>query len=775
MNRLWSALPLLLTACLWIPGDEHDHAVRAATPLDLRLESIGPASWAPCEPLDLELELSANERFAGQDLEIELQVGELSVRIPVVPDARSGRAHLVVTLTVPGPAPALDAVDVRATLHHAERDDQVNASLLIVPPSEWFADQDRDGSGGESVGRTCTPPDDAQTSGGDCDDLDPARHPAASELCDGLDTNCDGDVPAVELDADLDGWSVCEGDCDDAPGTGAARTPFSVELCNQIDDDCDDGVPAIEIDGDGDGWLGCDVWQGDPLIPQQVGDCVGDDPAIHPAAFEACNGLDDDCDQLVPSEELDHDGDGRVTCQDWTGDPSLIGGDCDDLHDWVFPGALEVCDGLDTNCDGAPLPDDLDGDLDGWLPCSNFVGPLDPPVDSDVFGGGDCADDDPTRFPGAVEICNALDDDCDATLDEGLDGFQVGTTLFEAFPVALAALDADQVMTFCADAVGVGRLGLARAGERTLHLHGHTLEQGIDLTVGSLTVADGEILVADAPTPTQDGGAFTVGPGATLVLRDVTVIGGAPQAPYDTGGCVFATQANLTFERTTFQGCQAGFGGAVHATGTSGRAEASSFQANHATASGGALFLSGGSWVGIDALWQSNTAAVNGGAISASGGTDIDLTGASQLLANEAGNAGGAAVLTDASITATTTHFEANQARYGGGVYCDGASEVVSEGGQWLDNHADDIGGAFHASLSCSVALTNAVLHRNTAPLAGGMYLAGAADLTATTCDFGDDPNDNTDGDVVSDAYAISTFGAPTTTTCTPASCSAGG
>lgn len=71
---------------------------------------------------------------------------------------------------------------------------------------------------------------------GDCDDDNEALNPAAEELCDGLDTDCDGDIPADELDGDSDGYSGCRGDCDDVDSD---RHPFAGDPVDGVDNDCD--------------------------------------------------------------------------------------------------------------------------------------------------------------------------------------------------------------------------------------------------------------------------------------------------------------------------------------------------------------------------------------------------------------------------------------------------------------------------------------------------------------------------------------------------------
>ena len=232
-----------------------------------------------------------------------------------------------------------------------------------------------------------------------------------------------------------------------------AQTTFGASCCDELAEGCE-GVCAMAVTGA----TGCEY---PPLFEDPEVSCDGldndcdgevDEGLLNacgtcgPAPAEVCDGLDNDCDGEIdtdatdgPTRYFDADGDGygdpataTVMC---VATPGWVdnGLDCDDTDEDINPGADEICDGVDNNCNGeidetgAALSFFADGDGDGFGDSGDVTTSCVAPAGY-VADSSDCDDTRDFVYPGATETCNGLDDDCDGDIDDGFASVELEVT-----------------------------------------------------------------------------------------------------------------------------------------------------------------------------------------------------------------------------------------------------------------------------------------------------------------------------------------------------------
>ncbi|MBK9555164.1 MAG: T9SS type A sorting domain-containing protein, partial [Bacteroidetes bacterium] len=277
-------------------------------------------------------------------------------------------------------------------------DNYGSEDAIIIKVAEcnniYYLDSDSDGYGTSTNDSTaCSLPTGFVFDSTDCNDSDPDIHPLLLDFCNTIDDNCNGatDEDAIFITYYLDNDGDFFGDIlfdstscnvlvgyvensDDCNDVNAEINPLMSEVCNGIDDNCnievDEGLTIYTMyaDVDGDTFGNPDAAV-DTCIETIAGyvnnslDCNDTIADIYPGAIELCNYLDDDCDGLA-DENLtyilsyqDNDGDNygnplidSLSCElpiGYVEDDT----DCDDTNGDIYPGAEEVLNGLDDDCD----------------------------------------------------------------------------------------------------------------------------------------------------------------------------------------------------------------------------------------------------------------------------------------------------------------------------------------------------------------------------------------------------------------------------------------
>ena len=292
---------------------------------------------------------------------------------------------------------------------------------------DFFRDQDLDTYSINTTAKFCPGTINAGwkstlSSPADCDDTNAAVHPDAAEVCadSTVDNNCNGVTTDVDVNA-----------------------PDKVDYCR---------------DGDGDGYPGgigttakfCPGTTNAGYLPDCSGpiDCNDTVAAINPGAAELCadstvdnnciNGADDvdtnaaDKVDFFRDEDLDTYSINTTAkfCPGTTnpGWKSTLSSpiDCNDSNAAINPGATEVCNGADDNCVGG-IDNGLtfvnyytDADRDTYGASNASAESACAPVQGKVPNNTDCNDSNAAINPGATEVCDGLDNNCDGRVDDGL-------------------------------------------------------------------------------------------------------------------------------------------------------------------------------------------------------------------------------------------------------------------------------------------------------------------------------------------------------------------
>jgi len=505
------------------------------------------------------------------------------------------------------------------------------------------------------------------------------------------------------------------------------------------------------VDADGDGWF-----EGE--------DCDDLDDRIHPGSPEFCDGIDTDCDGRIdppdavdaPTWYRDADGDNIgsstdtiLSCTHPGSDWVAIDGDCDDTNDRVYPGAEEICDGLDNDCDGVVDPDDsvdatawfFDADGDGHGVATHSMMACAGADSTWVAIDGDCDDTSSDIYPGAPEYCDAIDSDCDGTESTDIASFHASSG--ERFDVT--------------DELDSPVISVTEAGAMHFCELSWTGQIDIDLDVeGSVRIEGYGNVVLDADGA---GSVIEVNEGVeTLEVRNLTLTGGSAIH----GGAIYADGSDIFLEDVALLGNVANeYGGAIFVH--EGDVELRSVEMTRNTSAGlglggGGIYVGVGDVLVMDSTLFDNHAEgwwSNGGAIYVLSG-DI-LMKDSSVKENSASWQGGGFYVASGYLELVDSRLEKNVSVDGGGAYV--AGDVLMIQSLFIDNGAEAGGGGLFLNTAGGASTfvcesmdfgAHGFLFNDSGSTGGAVHIASIefTSISSEGCDWGSRASDNEGGDL---------------------------
>ena len=432
------------------------------------------------------------------------------------------------------------------------------------------------------------------------------------------------------------------------------------------------------------------------------------------------------------TDNVDADADGYTTADD-----------CNDADASINPGATEICDGVDNNCDGetdegllTPVYADLDGDGFGAGAAVGGVCDASSLPEGQVLDSTDCDDSDSSVNPGATELCDGLDNDCDAATSEP-DGVTIWTPT--------EVLDA----TWWADGTASVPQALHTEDAYTIAVCGgpYYVNFGVshDLTLFNGDPARPAILSGGGVKPvllTTEGSS-----GVDVQISDITIEDGLGSGGYMDdggyygGGVSCGTDNTLILDRVTIQDSKASVGAGY--------------------AGGGVLLVDCAATITDSIITGNGTVGDYGGGIAAIGDNVMLELIDSEVTDNEATIGAGVVISGESESSAALAILQ--------GTLVDGNEALTFAGGAYVS----------YASLSCEDTKTyygaftdNSVTAGNGGAIGVAPTFVSPQTVTSAGCDFGTSAgrDNNSPNDVQLNGPSYS-YGDDATFTCTPSGC----